>query len=517
MICASTGKPAVAVGGTTVHSAFKFVRAARGNRQDARLGVMRDGGLRPSDLNTFRCAFRRVMCVIIDEVSIMSADQLKLVDCRLRQITQRLTEPFGGLDVILCGNLWQLPSVRVSEIFKRPRSAECLLGFSTVTWHHLEYYPLVRVVRQSDVTFSAVLTKIGDGRTLEPEEEAAEHAPSAVRIFYSNADVTRFNETVARSQDDFVVLRARDRYLGCKTPHLLENAKRRVAHMVPSEFTNLPGEVMAVVGKSYIMTHNIDLMDGLVNGAVGVLHLCELAGPFPDDGDGLDEEGEGDEDEETRVRRLWLEFDVPSVGKLTRARAARAVHEARSNGYDVTSENWIPIEMQSATIAADRKAGIACKWTQFPLVQASAITVHKSQRETYASVVYDYSKTHPQKLVYVALSRCTNLNGLYLTNAALPLRSEGPAFPQAVRGVDLFCLTETWNRSSGDCAADVSLSGSDHVTWDLAERRAGGVDVFLKRYRPFSERAQATAGPDPTPGLTACRPRSWCIAANVSH
>ncbi|KAH7955402.1 hypothetical protein HPB52_000824 [Rhipicephalus sanguineus] len=72
---------------------------------------MGDGGLRPSDLNTFRCAFRRVKCVIIDEVRMMSADQLKLVDCRLRQITQRLTEPFGGLDVILCGDLRQLPPV----------------------------------------------------------------------------------------------------------------------------------------------------------------------------------------------------------------------------------------------------------------------------------------------------------------------------------------------------------------------------------------------------------------------
>nr|XP_037278724.1 ATP-dependent DNA helicase PIF1-like [Rhipicephalus microplus] len=188
---------------------------------------MGDGGLRPSNLNTFRCAFRRVKCVITDEVSMMSADQLKLVDCGLRQITQRLTRTFGGLNVIFCGDLRQLPPVRASEIFKRRRSADGLLGFSTVTWHHLEYFPLARVVRQSDVTFSAVLTKIRDGRALKPEEvkllesrfvtveEAAERAPSAVRIFYSNADITRFNETVARSQDDFVVLCAQNRYLGC--------------------------------------------------------------------------------------------------------------------------------------------------------------------------------------------------------------------------------------------------------------------------------------------------------------
>ncbi|KAH7966039.1 hypothetical protein HPB49_013372 [Dermacentor silvarum] len=52
-----------------------------------------------------------------------------------------------------------------------------------------------------------------------------------------------------------------------------------------------------------------------------------------------------------------------------------------------------------------------------PIVQASAIAVHNSQGATYASVVYNYSRTHPQKLVYVALSRCTHLGALYLTNA----------------------------------------------------------------------------------------------------
>ncbi|XP_037275487.2 uncharacterized protein LOC142783728 [Rhipicephalus microplus] len=244
--------------------------------------------------------YNSVKCVIINEVSMMSADQLKLVDCRLRQITQRLTEPFSRLDVILGRDLRQLPPVRAREISKRPRRGDGLLGLSTATWHHLEYFPLARVMRQSDVTFSAVLTKIGDGRVLEPEEvkllrfvtaeEAAERAPSAVRIFDSNAHVTNFNETMAHSQDDFMVPRTRDRYLGSIMPHLLENAKRRVARMVPSEFANLPGEVMAVVGKPYMITHKIDLVDGLVNGAVPVLHLCELAGLLPDDRDGVDEE-----------------------------------------------------------------------------------------------------------------------------------------------------------------------------------------------------------------------------------
>lgn len=57
--------------------------------------------------------------------------------------------------------------------------------------------------------------------------------------------------------------------------------------------------------------------------------------------------------------------------------------------------------------------------TQFLLVPASAITIHKSQGGTFDTVVYDYAKAHPQKLVYVDLSRVTTFQGLYLTHVDL--------------------------------------------------------------------------------------------------
>lgn len=198
VICASTGKAAVAVGGTTVHAAFKLSRTK-----------LKDGGLGASELNTFRVAFRNVKCVIIDEVSMMSSDQLSAVDWRLRQITENVDQPFGGLDVILCGDLRQLPPVRASEIYKRCRNADGLFG-ATITWQYFQYFPLVRVVRQADRTFSDILTAIGDGRALGEDqvkllesrfvsaEEASSLAPTAVRIFYSNHEVQRFNESDAK-------------------------------------------------------------------------------------------------------------------------------------------------------------------------------------------------------------------------------------------------------------------------------------------------------------------------------
>ncbi|XP_042150478.1 uncharacterized protein LOC121838350 [Ixodes scapularis] len=226
---------------------------------------------------------------------------------------------------------------------------------ATVTWHYLDYFPLVRVVRQADSTFSTILTKIGDGRALDEED--------------------RFNTFVANQQKEqrkVVCLRGCDTFLGCKTPHVLDNAKRKVDKMATSEFGNLPREILLVVGKPYMITSNIDVVDGLANGAVGT---------------------------------------------ITRARSKRAVQEAIRNEYVVESA-WIPIEPQSLTLTIDRKSGVACKRLQFPLVQASAITVHKSQGGTYSEVVYEYAKTHPQTLVHFALSHCTDINTLYLANSS---------------------------------------------------------------------------------------------------
>lgn len=62
-------------------------------------------------------AFRNVRCVIIDEVSMMSADQLEIIDILARHITQKYGDTFGGLHMILCGDLRQLPP------FGRARSA----------------------------------------------------------------------------------------------------------------------------------------------------------------------------------------------------------------------------------------------------------------------------------------------------------------------------------------------------------------------------------------------------------
>ena len=59
---------------------------------------------------------------------------------------------------------------------------------------------------------------------------------------------------------------------------------------------------------------------------------------------------------------------------------------------------------------------VKCKRYQFPLLPACAMTIHKSQGGTFNQIVYEYHKSHHQQLVYVALSRVTSLEGLFLIN-----------------------------------------------------------------------------------------------------
>ncbi|GFS89555.1 ATP-dependent DNA helicase [Trichonephila clavipes] len=103
--CASTGKAAVAIDGTTVHTAFKIT-------------LSRLLPLSIEVAHQYRALFKFIKVIIIDEVSMISAELLGHIDSRLKQITGNYNTNFGGLDMILIGDLRQLPPVRATPIYK---------------------------------------------------------------------------------------------------------------------------------------------------------------------------------------------------------------------------------------------------------------------------------------------------------------------------------------------------------------------------------------------------------------
>lgn len=99
-----------------------------------------------------------------------STHLLASVSARLQQITGYHDERFGGLDFIATGDLYQLPPVSAAPVYKPPRET---LGCG-VLWQSLHYFPLCKVMPQSDRYFSSELTEIGAGLLVNPPETQIE-------------------------------------------------------------------------------------------------------------------------------------------------------------------------------------------------------------------------------------------------------------------------------------------------------------------------------------------------------
>jgi hypothetical protein len=107
------------------------------------------GGMSREALQMYRSAFHNVHIVFADEVGMVSSDILQTVHVRLQEITNEFEKPFGGMNMVFCGDLRQLLPVNAWPVFKPNRDS--LSG--AALWQSLHYFPLKRVMRQSDVVF----------------------------------------------------------------------------------------------------------------------------------------------------------------------------------------------------------------------------------------------------------------------------------------------------------------------------------------------------------------------------
>lgn len=167
--------------------------------------------------------------------------------------------------------------------------------------------------------------------------------------------------------------------------------------MSTMETGGLPYSLIIALEYPYMLTSNVDIEDGLVNGAIGTLRFIE--------------DGSPNQDGTSQKIRLWLEFKDADTGAKARIKFRPVV----TNSRGAIHRNWTPVSMRSATITLG--GTLRCKRMQFPLSAACALTIHKSQGGTFDRVVVYYDKSQQNQLIYVALSRVTSIDGLYLTNS----------------------------------------------------------------------------------------------------
>lgn len=150
----------------------------------------------------------------------------------------------------------------------------------------------------------------------------------------------------------------------------------------------LPYELILVLNRPYMITTNIDVADGLSNGTVGKL---------------INIESDGNND----ILRLWFKFPK-SVGKK---RSTKVRNDIVRQNID---KDAVPIYTRTSSIPLNNNKTIVAKRKHFPVISALAMTIHKAQGGTFDDIVYEYNRSHTRELVYVALSRVTNIEGLFL-------------------------------------------------------------------------------------------------------
>ncbi|MBQ9290541.1 MAG: AAA family ATPase [Clostridia bacterium] len=357
VVLAPTGIAAIHVGGQTIHSFFGMDAAV----QDTKDPESVHSGM--TDLR--RRELSLLDCIIIDEISMVRVDMMDMIDRKLR-LARNQDIPFGGCQIIAFGDLFQLPPVvkeeAVEKFLHRRYGTLYFFGAPGYKERPFIFVELTKVFRQSDPAFIAMLNHIRMGETQWREME---HLNSR----YSPLPPSR-GTIVLTSRNDAA-----------------QEINQSRLDEIPSEEFRYAGSVSGVFEEDDLPT---SLTISLKVGAQ-IMMLRNDPG------------------------RKWFNGTLGKVAALSE----HSIHvEIEGKVYPVDQAVWIQHEYtyhpENETISR-RAVG---SFQQYPIRLAYAITIHKSQGQTFDSVILDYSEgaAFAPGQTYVALSRCRSFDSLYLTS-----------------------------------------------------------------------------------------------------
>jgi len=372
VILAPTGIAAINAGGQTLHSFFKLPfhpllpNDSRYNVRNMRKTLKYNGELIK--------LLRELELIIIDEISMVRADIIDFIDRVLRIYCRNMREPFGGKQLLLVGDIFQLEPVVKEDEWRlmQPFYASAYF-FSAKVWQQMQLVSveLRKVYRQSDSEFIAILDRI--------RENAATDAD--LNAINSRVTVADGSAIGASSHASFQITLATRRdtvdYINDEQLKQLDGNSSIFNGTIKGDFplTSLPApmELEVKPGAQVIFTKN-DKEKRWVNGTIGVVI-------------GIDEE-EG------------------IIG----------VVDEDGHEYDVVREVWENMRYTFNEKEQKIEEELLGTFVQFPLRLAWAITVHKSQGLTFRQVKIDFSGggAFAGGQTYVALSRCSSLKGITL-------------------------------------------------------------------------------------------------------
>jgi energy-coupling factor transporter ATP-binding protein EcfA2 len=362
VVLAPTGLAAINVSGQTIHSFFHFspnITVREATEIGSRRGKTK--------------LFEALRVLIIDEVSMVRADILDCVDAFL-QSAKGNSSPFGGVQVIFIGDLYQLPPVlrkeEIAEFTKRYASgyffsAEVIKRLMSDLMGGWNYVELTQIFRQSDELFIDLLNNIRHNtnvsQTLKTINQqvlkTGQELPKEVIV------LTTTNKTADEIND--------------KNLNFLNSEERVYEGRLTGDFVerDMPTAMRLVLkAGARVMCLKNDSKGRWVNGTLATV----------------------------------IEVLLESV----------KIQLENGSKVEIASEIWnkTRVEFNSETNTLEQKT--VGSFSQLPLKLAWAITIHKSQGQTFDKLVLNLEGgAFTAGQTYVALSRCRSLLGLYLTKA----------------------------------------------------------------------------------------------------
>uniref|UniRef100_A0A669CL00 ATP-dependent DNA helicase n=1 Tax=Oreochromis niloticus TaxID=8128 RepID=A0A669CL00_ORENI len=263
LLTSFTGTAAFSINGSTLHSLLKLPRSLKPPIQG--LG---------NQLDEVRSELINAEIIVIDEISMVSKPLFAYVDARLKQIkgTQR---PFGGMSVLAVGDFYQLPPVRQSKPL-------CVYDPEQIDlWQeHFQMITLTEIMRQKDdVAFAEMLNRIRikektdelsqcDRDLLSQAVTAPEECPIEVlHIYATNKNVESHNtDTLKKLHSNIIIINADDFQKDKRTGRMARRDKPFTGGR-----NDLPDTLNVAEGARVMLTRNLDTLNGLVNGAFGIL------------------------------------------------------------------------------------------------------------------------------------------------------------------------------------------------------------------------------------------------------
>ena len=377
IVLAPTGVAAINVGGQTIHSFFRL--PPKIIQKDA-IRRLRDKSL-----------LDNLDMVIIDEVSMVRSDLMDGIDYALRLNRGKMKTPFGGIQMVFFGDLFQLSPVvenEAKQILEEQYSSPYFFSAKVFDDCHIRAIELSTIYRQKDTSFMELLNRVRN----------KEHTKEDLGILNKRV---RKDATVSK-KDATVML---------TTTNILANTINQ------DRLSKLSGKEIIyeakASGKFEESTYPTNASLKLKKGAQVILLKND-------------------------PEKRWVNGTLAKIVALSKD---SIVVDISGFAYDLPVAKWQKIKYSYDEAEDKIEAEVVGDFAQYPIKLAWAITIHKSQGQTFDKVIIDMGRgafTHGQ--LYVALSRCTCMDGIMLKR---PVNNSDIIFDQRIyefnnRFADLF-------------------------------------------------------------------------------